>query len=95
MNYVQVIIENLKKYIPKCPEDLLGNYAQLVLTKGLDTTMRDVHDAWSVWQNKTRPDHKSLIEFELLSDEVRELDRKYMDAIIKTWYDVFHSEDCC
>ena len=68
--------------------DLLDLYVLLVLTKGPNTQLIDVHDAWSVWRNKTMPEHKSLIPFSELAPAVQELDREYTDAIIATAYEL-------
>jgi hypothetical protein len=81
----------LRKELPGIDEDLLDLYSLLVLVQGVNTTLRDVHDAWSVWKNPIRPDHKSLIPFGDLSPEVQELDRKYADAIITVAYKWFNS----
>ena len=83
MNYIDNIIQRLAVKLPGCPLDLFENYAQLVLTTGVNTTLKNVHDAWSIWQNKSKPNHKSLLPFEELSLEVQELDRKYAEAIIE------------
>lgn len=83
MNYISKIIEALKEEIPDCDDSLLGLYSLLVLSKGIDTTLSDVHDAWAVWRNVTNPNHKSLIPFSELSQEVQDLDTKYMEAIHK------------
>lgn len=80
MNYVQEITTRLDAIV-KLPSELNNLYALLVLVKGLATTLEDVHDAWAIWQNVSKPDHKSLIVFNDLSLEVQELDRKYMEAI--------------
>lgn len=82
-NYVNEIRDAVRQELPGIDEDLLDMYSLLVLVKGKETTLEDVHDAWSVWCNLTRPDHKSLIPFSELSEEVQELDRKYTNAIIK------------
>lgn len=80
LNYVQVVIDKLNAEIDLYP-DLTELYALLVLTKGLATTLEDVHDAWSIWQNRTVANHRSLIPFDELTLEIQELDRPYMDAI--------------
>ena len=59
------------------PPELAKLYALLVLTKGDDTTLRDVHDAWALWAGE----HRSAVPFDDLTAEVQELDRPYMDAI--------------
>lgn len=65
-------------------EDLLDLYMLLVLTIGVDTSWKDVHDAWAIWKNKTVPNHKSLIPFLELPADVQELDWKYAMAIRET-----------
>jgi hypothetical protein len=81
-NYVNDIIVRLYEVLGDNIDDhLAGLYALLVLAKGTDTTLEDVHDAWAIWRNVDRPDHKSLVPFSDLSKEVQELDRKYMNAI--------------
>jgi hypothetical protein len=82
-NYIQKVKEGLETYI-KVPDDLLDMYALLVLVRGEKCTLEDVHDAWSVWQNRHISDHRSLIPFGELSRQVQELDREYAQAIIKT-----------
>jgi hypothetical protein len=80
-NYVQRLTRDLSARLPGCEMDLIDLYALLALTRGTETTLKDVHDAWSVWRNTSRPDHKSLIPFDDLTPEVQELDRKYQEAI--------------
>ena len=81
MNYVSVIAGRLAAQMPGCSPDLLRMYALLVLTTGTETTLENVHDAWSAWRDASRPDHPSLIPFGELTPDVQELDRKYADAI--------------
>jgi hypothetical protein len=80
-NYVQAVLDRLDAVCPGLDPDLGRAYALLVLVKGGDTTLRDVHDAWGLWRSATDPRHRSLIPFEELTAEVQELDREYMDAI--------------
>lgn len=83
MNYIDKIKVELDKELqmPKEYNGLLDVYALLVLVKGKDCTNEDVHDAWSIWQNKTAPEHRSLIPFKELTKEVQDLDTKYRDVI--------------
>lgn len=60
---------------------LLRIYALLCLTRALNVTKKDVHDAWSAWRADTDPAHKSLVPFEDLSTEVQDLDEPYRMAI--------------
>lgn len=82
MNYVQEKIDELGKIL-NLPAELMDLYILLVFVKGEDVTLKDVHDAWSVWKNRIRPDHHSLIPFDELSEAVQELDRKYAEGIAK------------
>lgn len=56
-------------------------YAALALSKGADTTRRDVHDAWSIWVAQSHGEYRSLVPFDELSPEVQALDQPYVDAI--------------
>ncbi|HEY2194510.1 MAG TPA: hypothetical protein VGH76_19740 [Actinomycetospora sp.] len=64
-----------------CPPELTKLYALLVLTRGADCTLEDVHDAWAVWTAAERPEHRSLIPFSDLAVDVQLLDVPYRDAI--------------
>lgn len=81
MNYVDEIASELGARFPGKPMELLRLYALLVLTTGEATTLENVHDTWAVWRAPTHPDNPSLVPFGALSPEVRERDRKYVDAI--------------
>lgn len=52
MNYVQEVQEELKKHL-KVGKGLTDYYTLLVLILGEETTLADVHDAWSVNINRT------------------------------------------
>ncbi|UUG69500.1 hypothetical protein SEA_SHAM_199 [Streptomyces phage Sham] len=80
-NYVQKVIDQLDESLGGLPDELLDLYTLLAFVKGENVTLEDVHDAWAIWKNRIRPDHKSLIPFDELTLEVQELDRKYADAI--------------
>ncbi len=83
MNYIENARESLIAELPGLPDELLDLYVLLVFVKGTATSLEDVHDAWSVWKNRIKVDHKSLIPFDDLTKEVQELDRKYMNGIRK------------
>ncbi|AXH66939.1 hypothetical protein SEA_STARPLATINUM_235 [Streptomyces phage StarPlatinum] len=87
MTYVQRAIETLSERL-SLPNELMDLYTLLVLVKGEETTLKDVHDAWAIWKNRIRPDHHSIIPFEELTEEVQQLDKKYADAIIETAYEL-------
>jgi hypothetical protein len=80
-NYAQLVLDRLNAECPGLDADLAQLYALLTLTKGVDTSLEDVHDAWAIYRNVTKPDHKSLIPFDELTVDVQELDRKYQEAI--------------
>lgn len=82
MNYIQdarefIADENLHP-------DLERLYLLLALTRGTNTTLENVHDAWAIWKDTHHPTHPSLIPFDDLSYATQELDRPYMDAIHRT-----------
>jgi len=86
MNYIQTtkdLLEVELKMEGTNYEDLLDVYALLVFVRGEKCTNKNVHDAWSIWQDNSMPNHKSLIPFEKLTKEVQDLDSEYRDAIIK------------
>lgn len=83
MNYFYDVTEDILQELPNIKYDLAQLYALLVLVQGVNTTLQNVHDAWSAWAINRRPDHKSLVPFKELSPEVQELDRKYRDAIVR------------
>lgn len=78
-NYVQPIKDALERL--ECDQELTALYTLLALIKGKDVTMKDVHDAWAVWKNNIDPTHKSLIPYDELSREVKNLDAEYTNAI--------------
>ena len=85
MNYIEKIKKELQKEFNFSKEyiGLLDYYALLVLVKGKNCTNEDVHDAWSIWQNRTNPKHKSLKPFNELTKKIQKLDTKYKDVISK------------
>ena len=66
-----------------CEPELVDLYTLLVLIKGEDCTLEDVHDAWSVWTHRSRPEHPSLVPFDLLTKEIQDYDEPYAEAIRK------------
>lgn len=82
-NYAQQAIDRLNAEAPGEDPDLIRLYALLVLVKGEDTTLQDVHDAWSLWRNETVPSHPSIVPFDELPEDIQEWDRPYRDAIAR------------
>ena len=65
-------------------------YALLVLIKGKDITLKDVHDAWAMDMNFRQQtdrcrghEHQSILPFDELSEEIQNKDQKYADTLIK------------
>lgn len=79
-NYIQILKDEVQMRM-KVNKNLLELYTLLILVKGEDTTLSDVHDAWSIDKNRTFPEHWSLVPFEKLSKETQEKDQYYLDII--------------
>jgi hypothetical protein len=56
-------------------------YALLVLTKGEDTRLEDVHNAWAVDAANTDSGHLSIVPFDALTRARQLLDFPYVKAI--------------
>ena len=85
-NYIQNIYDLLEERLRMkgtLYEGLLETYGLLVLTVGVNCTQENIHDAWSIWQNKTQVEHHSLKKFSQLSKEIQELDEPYRVAVIE------------
>lgn len=87
MNYLDSTAQRVEREIAPSlrPEERSGDlyrlYGLLVLIKGIDCTLQDVHDAWSTWMTTDQPDHDALVPFDELSPEAQEKDRPYLAAI--------------
>lgn len=85
-NYIQEVEDKLEArlHMRGTPyEGLLQVYGLLVFTAGERCSKRHIHDAWSVWQNLTQPEHRSLIPFDDLTREVQRLDEPYRRAVVE------------
>ncbi len=69
------------EYTTADEERLLDLYTLLVLVKGEEVTLEDVHDAWAVWRSRTRRDHPSIVPFDDLTKEIQDYDAPYAEAI--------------
>lgn len=83
MNYVAKVKNRLTELLTDCDSDLLDLYTLLAFVSCQSTDLEDVHNAWAVWRNNTKPDHQSLIPFEYLTSEIQALDQSYRDAICR------------
>jgi hypothetical protein len=82
MSYFTDVIDQLRSKTPASPYDLLRFHALLVLTTGENTTVEDVHNAWSAWRaHLGPPDGPEIVPFDELTPGRRELDLKYRDII--------------
>ena len=84
-NVKDVLRETFEENDLQVDESLLDLYTLLLLTKGLKTTEKDVHEAWVIYTNQVNPRHKSLIPFEDLTKQVQDLDTPYSEAIKDTF----------
>lgn len=80
-SYVSEYRDELAALLPGCDAALLDLYTLLAVEFGPYTDLVHVHNAWSVWRNRTQPEHRSLIPFPYLVREVQELDRPHVEAI--------------
>ena len=70
-------------------KETIKMYSLLVLVKGENITLSDIHDGWSMVMNfkEANPpycyghDHKSLVPFDKLSSETQARDEKYLEAL--------------
>lgn len=83
-NYAQEQLDALASQTD-VPDELARLYALLALVKGGETTLEDVHDAWSLWANIERPEHASLVPFDDLDPDLQQLNEPYRDAITRAW----------
>ncbi len=64
------------------PPELIDFYTLLVLTRGTECSLEDVHDAWAMWRLNTRPEHPDLVPFDQLTEDVKAWDEPYRAAIV-------------
>ena len=88
-NYVEQVRDKLAQRLPTLDDALLDLYTLLAIQYGTNVDAVTVHNAWSVWQNRIDPDHRSLIPFPMLSPEVQALDEPYAEAIRQADRDVY------
>jgi hypothetical protein len=56
-------------------------YAVLLLAKGKEVTLEDVHNAWAAWASDHDPESRHILPFKELSLHVQRKDQIYVDAI--------------
>lgn len=79
----QKALTELSSKLPKLDSRLVALYAQLAVTTGQDTTLENVHDAWSIYTEAKNPSHKSLVKFVELTAETQAKDAPFKDAIVE------------
>lgn len=92
-NYAERAVDTAYRHMPGEDQNLIQLYTLLALVKGEATTMADVHDAWSLWRNRSAPDHSSIVPFDQLLVHIREYDRPYMEAIHKAVRELAGTDD--
>jgi len=83
MMYFDEIAEILTSYevMQGLPAGLIRLYVLLVLVRGEDVTLADVHDAWCAYYTDRTPAHPCLVPFDQLSPLMQEREQPYADAI--------------
>jgi hypothetical protein len=81
VTYVQDAIDAVNAELPDLDPELARLYALLALTTGEATAWEDVHHAWAIWCDRTRPDHRSILPFGELAETTQELDAPYAEGI--------------
>jgi hypothetical protein len=87
-NYISAVAAAIRAEVPGAvtPDEphldrLFRMYALLALSKGLDTTAEDVHNAWVAWMVEIDSDHPALCPYSELSSADQEQDEPYLTAI--------------
>ena len=88
--YIDRVVEKVAKETGLKGKNLIRLYALLVLVKGENTTLEDIHDAWSMDMNFKEKnaycyghEHKSIVPFERLSRETQDKEIEYLNAVRK------------
>lgn len=69
--------------LPEGADELFRIYAVLLRTKGAETSISDVHDAWSAWMSGKEPEHDSIRPFNKLDEVTQAEDQPFLVAIKK------------
>ena len=89
MNYIDALASEIESNLAegdrpdRREQELYRLYALLVLVKGTEVSLGDVHQAWSVWMVGDNPEHPALVPFDELSTEQQHQDSPYAVAIRK------------
>jgi hypothetical protein len=81
MNYAERYIDAILAKMSTPDFELAKLYGLLAMTTGVNTTKKNVHDAWTIWESNREggdSNHRSAIRFDELSQKVQDYDEKYM-----------------
>ena len=87
VTYLDAIAEEIRAAIApdvdvrENTSELFLDYAVLLLAKGEDVTLQDVHNAWVAWMLGKGEQHESMIPFEQLQSETQDEDLPFVNAI--------------
>lgn len=88
--YIDKVVDKVKNDCGIKNNYLARYYALLVLVKGTDITLQDVHDAWAMSMNFSPQtdycyghEHKSIVPFEDLDSEVQNKDARFVERLKK------------
>ena len=87
--YIDKVYKKVQEATGLKSKETIKMYSLLVLTKGENITLSDIHDGWSMVMNFKESDlpycyghdHKSLVPFDQLSHETQIKDEKYLKAL--------------
>lgn len=89
--YIDKVVKRVEEETKLKSKQLVRYYSLLVLIKGEDVTLEDIHDGWSMNMNyrESNPpycyghDHRSIVPFNELPKETQDKDVKYLEALKK------------
>lgn len=76
-------VKSLMEKFPKTKKRTIYLYAQLVVTKGKNTTLKDVHDAWAISEESFNPEDKLIVPFSELSEENKDKYKPLLEVILE------------
>jgi hypothetical protein len=85
--YLDECAEQIRREVPAelvptgDSDDLFRSYAVLLLAKGSQVSMADVHNAWAAWMAGRDPDHPALVRTEELTEHTARQDEPFVAAI--------------
>lgn len=87
--YIDKVCKKVQEVTGLKSKETIRMYSLLVLTKGENITLADIHDGWSMVMNFKEPnppycyghEHKSIVPFNQLSYETQIKDEKYLKAL--------------